>query len=128
MTSQRLNHYLTKLPGTKEGCHIKSVSFTNLLGRFCLFFVRLFLVGLGRILLCKAREEKRHFSVAGGYNELRNIPSTCIFFPHTKNQCMKSQEGSLKYAQSYISIRNQNTRVACRRCCISQLLLLYSVH
>lgn len=44
-------HYLTELSSYKSSCHIESILFTHLLGRFCLFFVRLFLVGLGRILL-----------------------------------------------------------------------------
>lgn len=33
---------------------------THLLGRFCLFFVRLFRVGFGRILLCKANMVMQH--------------------------------------------------------------------
>lgn len=40
---------------TKRGTHIFDAEETYLLGRFCLFFVRLFRVGLGRILLCKVK-------------------------------------------------------------------------
>ena len=39
----------------KSGTHIFDAEETYLLGRFCLFFVRLFRVGLGRILLCKVK-------------------------------------------------------------------------